>query len=266
MCLDTRIMEGKGCRKVCLINFHYNEHPTYKLIVAANRDEFYERPTASADFWSDKPDLLAGRDLLHRGTWLGITKSGRFAALTNYRGPLESSSDKQSRGNIVTSFLSETVSPEEYLETLKRKKDEYAGFNILVGDFDSLCYFSNKQAEIMKVSEGTHGLSNQFLNTAWPKVVKGRTKLRDYVLAHEIVNTDVLFDIISDADVAPDALLPNTGVGLDLERQLSPLFIKTPTYGTRSSTVLLVGHNQRIIFVERTFVNGELTDERKFLI
>ncbi|NYF25448.1 NRDE family protein [Sporosarcina sp. JAI121] len=251
---------------MCLINFHYNEHPIYKLIVAANRDEFYERSTAPADFWTDKPDILAGRDLLHMGTWLGITKSGRFAALTNYRDPREISVDKQSRGDIVTTFLSETVSPEEYLETLKRKKDDYAGFNILVGDSDSLYYYSNKQAEIRNVSAGTHSLSNQFLNTAWPKVVKGRTKLRDYVLEHDIVNTDVLFDILSDADVAPDARLPNTGVGLDLERQLSPLFIKTPAYGTRSSTVLLIGHDRSITFVERTFIDGELNGVKRFVL
>ena len=107
---------------MCLINFHYDDHPTYKLIVAANRDEFYERPTVPAEFWTDHPNILAGRDLLHRGTWLGVTKSGRFAALTNYRDPQEISVDKISRGNIVASFLSETVSPEEYLKTLKRRK------------------------------------------------------------------------------------------------------------------------------------------------
>ncbi len=251
---------------MCLINFHYNNHPTYKLIVAANRDEFYERPTAPAEFWTDQPDILGGRDLLRMGTWLGVTKLGRFAALTNYRDPGEVSVGKQSRGDIVTKFLAENVSSEVFLETLKERKDDYAGFNILVGDADSLFYFSNKQAEIMEVSAGTHGLSNQFLNSAWPKVVKGRTKLRDYVMGHAIIDTDALFDIISDTDVAPDPLLPNTGVGLDLERQLSPLFIKTPNYGTRSSTVLLVGHDQSIAFVERTFVNGELADERKFVI
>lgn len=251
---------------MCLINFHYDDHPTYKLIVAANRDEFYERPTAPAEFWTDQPDILAGRDLLHMGTWLGVTKLGRFAALTNYRNPKEVSVDKKSRGDIVTDFLAENVSPKVFLETLKERKADYAGFNILVGDADSLFYFSNKQAEIKEVSAGTHGLSNQLLNTAWPKVVKGRTKLRDYVLGHAIIDTDALFDIISDADIAPDALLPNTGVGMDLERQLSPLFIKTPTYGTRSSTVLLVGHDQSITFVERTFINGEFTDERKFFI
>lgn len=251
---------------MCLINFHYDDHPTYKLIVAANRDEYYERPTAPAEFWTDHPDIVAGRDLLHMGTWLGVTKLGRFAALTNYRNPREVNVDKKSRGDIVTNFLADNVSPEAFLETLKEEKDDYAGFNILVGDADSLLYFSNRQAEIMEVSAGTHGLSNQFLNTAWPKVVKGRTKLRDYVLGHAIINTDALFDIISDAEVAPDTLLPNTGVGLDLERQLSSLFIKTPTYGTRSSTVLLVGHDQSITFVERTFINGELADEREFFI
>ncbi|AMQ05503.1 NRDE family protein [Sporosarcina psychrophila] len=251
---------------MCLINFHYADHPMYKLIVAANRDEFYERPTASAEFWTDQPDILAGRDLLHMGTWLGITKSGRFAALTNYRDPGEANADKKTRGDIVTNFLAGNVSPEVFLETLKERKDDYAGFNILVGDADSLFYFSNKQPEIMEVSAGTHGLSNQFLNTAWPKVVKGRTTLRDYVLEHAIIDTDALFELISDADVAPDALLPNTGVGLDLERQLSPLFIKTPNYGTRSSTVLLVGHDLSITFVERTFVNGELANERKYFI
>jgi len=256
----------KGRDNMCLINFHYDEHPTYKLIVAANRDEFYERPTASAEFWTDQPNILAGRDLLHMGTWLGVTKSGRFAALTNYRDPREANVGKKSRGDIVTNFLTKNVSPEVFLETLKERKGDYTGFNILVGDADSLFYFSNKQVEVTEVSAGTHGLSNQFLNTAWPKVVKGRTKLRDYVMGHAIIDTDVLFDIISDADVAPDTLLPNTGVGLDLERQLSPIFIKTPNYGTRSSTVLLVGHDQSITFVERTFVSGKLADERKFII
>lgn len=251
---------------MCLINFHYDDHPIYKLIVAANRDEFYERPTAPAEFWTDQPDILAGRDLLHMGTWLGVTKSGRFAALTNYRNPEEVSVGKQSRGDIVTNFLAENVSSEVFLETLKEEKDNYAGFNILVGDADSLFYFSNKRPEIMEVSAGTHGLSNHFLNTSWPKVVKGRTKLRDYVMGHDIIEPGALFDIISDADVAPDALLPSTGVGLDLERQLSPLFIKTPTYGNRSSTVLLVSHDQSITFVERTFANGEWTDERRFMV
>lgn len=251
---------------MCLINVHYDEHPVYKLIVAANRDEFYERPTAPAEFWTDHPDIVAGRDLLHMGTWLGITKLGRFAALTNYRDLRKVNINKKSRGDIVTDFLAENVSPEFFLETLKERKDDYAGFNILVGDADSLFYFSNKQAEIIEVSAGTHGLSNQLLNSAWPKVVKGRTNLRDYVLGHAIIDTDALFDIMSDADIAPDALLPNTGVGLDLERKLSSLFIKTPTYGTRSSTVLLVGHDQSITFVERTFINGEFVNERKFFI
>jgi uncharacterized protein with NRDE domain len=251
---------------MCLINFHYDEHPAYKLIVATNRDEFYERPTAAADFWEDSPNILAGRDLLHMGTWLGVTKSGRFAALTNYRDPREVSVDKKSRGDIVSNFLAEDVAPQEFLEMLNKKKDDYAGFNILVGDSDSLFYYSNKQAEIMEVPAGTHGLSNQFLNTPWPKVVKGRTKLREYVVGHDLIDTDALFDIVTDTDIALDEQLPDTGVGLDLERQLSPLFIKTPAYGTRSSTAMLIGHDHSITFVERTFVNGELNGVKRFVL
>lgn len=250
---------------MCLINFHYDEHPNYKLIVAANRDEFYERPTAAAGFWEDNPNILAGRDLLHMGTWLGVTKSGRFAALTNHRDPRDVSVDKKSRGNIVTDFLAEDTLPQEFLETLK-KKDDYAGFNILVGDSDSLFYFSNKQDVISEVLAGTHGLSNQFLNTPWPKVVKGRTKLREYVVDHDTIDTDALFDIVSDTEIALDEQLPDTGVGMDLERQLSPLFIKTLNYGTRSSTVVLVGHDHSITFVERRFVDGELMDEKIFIL
>ena len=249
---------------MCLINFHYGEHPNYKLIVAANRDESYARPTAAANFWEDYPDLLAGRDLLHLGTWLGVTKSGRFAALTNYRDPAEFGMDKQSRGDIVKGFLTDTVSPAIFLDTLNKSKDAYAGFNIIIGDANTLFYYSNKQAEILEIPAGTHSLSNHLLNTPWPKVTKGQSRLRDYVMQHEVIEMDALFDILQDAEIAADGQLPDTGVGLELERQLSPLFIKTLDYGTRSSTVVLIGHDQRITFVERTYLNGELASENRF--
>ncbi|WP_342505741.1 NRDE family protein [Sporosarcina sp. FSL K6-2383] len=251
---------------MCLINLNYGEHPTYKLIVAANRDESYDRPTAQADFWEENPDVLAGRDLVHNGTWLGITKSGRFAALTNYRDPAEFGIEKQSRGDIVKDFLMENISPVEFLETLQNHSNEYAGFNLIVGDLDGLFYFSNKQEGIKEIPKGTHSLSNEFLNTPWPKVKKGKGRLRNYVQQHEVVETDALFAILRDTEIASDELLPDTGVGLDLERQLSPLFIKTTNYGTRCSTVVLVGHDGSITFVERTFSKGLLVDEVKFVI
>lgn len=251
---------------MCLVNFHYDEHPNYKLIVAANRDEFYDRPTAPADFWEDHLELVAGRDLLHLGTWLGVTKSGRFAALTNYRDPAEFGVKKQSRGDIVKEFLVGEHSPVEFLERLQVKKDDYAGFNVIVGDADTLFYYSNKQDEIKKIAAGTYSLSNHYLNTPWPKVTKGKSRLRDYVVQHETIETDRLFNLLNDGEVASDELLPDTGVGIELERQLSPLFIKTPNYGTRSSTVLLIDRQQNIIFVERTYVKGELTEENKFFL
>lgn len=250
---------------MCLINFHYNEHPTYQLIVAANRDEFFERPTAEADFWMDNPAILAGRDLRHLGTWLGITKSGRFAALTNYRDPAELGVNKRSRGELVRNFLTGKDSPVDYLETVKVSKDEYAGFNLIVGRFGELFYFSNKQADVMEIPSGTHGLSNHLLNTKWPKVTKGTARLRAYVQENDHIKVDVLFDILADTEAAPEEQLPSTGVELELERQLSPLFIDMPEYGTRCSTVLLVGHDRRITFVERTFLKGKLKDEKEFV-
>ena len=249
---------------MCLINFQFHEHPNYKLIVAANRDEFYGRPTASAHFWEDEPNILAGRDLLQMGTWLGVTKQGRFAALTNFRDPAHMDAGKVSRGAIVRNYLAEDSSSEKFLESLDKEKDHYTGFNLLVGNPDELFYYSNIQGEIIEVSAGTHGLSNHLLNTPWPKVEKGKHNLKTYVMGQEKVEVDALFTLLADEAIAEDASLPETGVGLDLERKLSPLFIKTPDYGTRSSSVLLVDNDNHFTFAERTYELGELTKENHF--
>lgn len=249
---------------MCLINFQFHEHPNYKLIVAANRDEFYSRPTATADFWEDEPNILAGRDLLQMGTWFGVTKQGRFAALTNFRDPAHMGVGKVSRGAIVRNYLAGNASSREFLESLHEEKDDYTGFNLLVGNPDELFYYSNIQGEIIEIPAGTHGLSNHLLNTPWPKVITGKNNLKTYVMGQEKVDVDALFTILSDEEIAADADLPETGVGLDLERKLSPLFIKTPDYGTRSSAVLLVDHNNHITFAERTYELGELTREKTF--
>lgn len=249
---------------MCLINFQFHAHPNYKLIVAANRDEFYSRPTATAQFWEDEPNLLAGRDLLQMGTWLGVTKQGRFAALTNFRDPAHMGAGKVSRGAIVRDYLAGNSSSETFLESLHKEKDNYTGFNLLVGNPDKLFYYSNIQGEILKVPVGTHGLSNHLLNTPWPKVEKGKHNLKNYVMGQEKVELDALFTILSNEDIAEDVDLPETGVGLDLERKLSPLFIKTPDYGTRSSAVLLVDHNNHFTFAERTYNAGEFMKEEIF--
>lgn len=249
---------------MCLINFHIQDHPIYRLIVAANRDEFYERPTAPAQFWEDKPYLLAGRDLSQRGTWLGITKSGRFAALTNYRDPAEQRKNVRSRGEIVTDFLDSGVTAAQFLKALQQKRLEYAGFNVIAGTADELFYYSNVENEVKKISAGTHGLCNHVLDTPWPKVVKGKLELQKLVEQQRNIQPDELFDVLQDAEPFPDGQLPDTGVGKKLERVLSSLFIQSEGYGTRSSTVLLIDHENNITFVERTYRDGEFVEDRTF--
>lgn len=248
---------------MCLIIFQKNSHPDYKLIVAANRDEFYERPTASAGFWQDYPEVLAGRDLSKGGTWLGLTKSGKFAAVTNIRKPGMDGTDKKSRGALVSGYLTAHTSPEQFLESLEAEKDDYSGFNLLVGDQNDLFYLNNDGISAEGVPDGTHGLSNHHLNTPWPKVVKGRNRLGEYLQSKETVEPDVIFDILADSEEAEDNL-PNTGLPEPLERKLSSPFISMPEYGTRSSTVILIDHEDNATFIERTFSKGVQTDEQRY--
>ena len=235
---------------MCTLLLAYEVHPRYHLVLAANRDEDYHRPTAVADFWEDAPRLFAGRDLVHGGTWLGITKTGRIAALTNYREP-QPSTHGPSRGNLVSRFLNEETGAEDYVERLRRE-GPYRGYNLVMGDRDGLYHYSNKSDLLVRLAPGIHGLSNNLLNTPWPKVVQGKASLAR-VLAAENFSTEDLFVILADSKQAPDEQLPDTGVGLDLERLLSPIFIKSERYGTRSSTVLLVNTDGKATFVERSF-------------
>ena len=249
---------------MCLVNFHYKQHPVYSLIVAANRDEFYERPTAPANYWEDHPDILAGRDLLQMGTWLGISKNGRFAALTNFR---DSSllDGTQSRGTIVKDFLNTQKSPSEFIDKLSKERESYGGFNIILADGKQFLHYNNVLNERNDIIPGTHSLSNHTLNTPWPKVEYGKRSLSQYVEEHpDQVNPEALFHLLANEEVAPDHSLPVTGIGLDMERSLSPLFIKLPQYGTRSSTVLLIDQEKNVDFIERTFHNGAFYSERKY--
>ncbi|MEI3605456.1 NRDE family protein [Pseudogracilibacillus sp. SE30717A] len=249
---------------MCIISFHLNEHPHYKLIVAANRDEFYARPTKEAYFWEDHPQIVAGRDLKEMGTWLGMTKDGKFAALTNYRDPANEKEGKTSRGHIVTSYLTGNQSGPEFLEDLRKKKDVYNGFNILVGNMDTLYYYGNRQDDIIEVNPGTHSISNHLLNTSWPKVNQARNMLREYALEQSVIDPNILFSQLQNNEKAIDEELPNTGVGLQLERQLSPVFIKTDDYGTRCSTVILVTKENHVTFIERTYRQGTFLKENAF--
>lgn len=251
---------------MCLILFAYDVHPIYKLVVAANRDEAYARPTAAADFWDDAPDVLAGRDLEKMGTWMGVTTSGQFAALTNYRNPQEPTEGKRSRGEIVANFLTGNEHPKSYIENIAKEDTCYPGYNLLTGNIDELFYYSNVGRKVEKLQPGIYGVSNHLLDSDWPKVRIGKTELQRAVHQHKDkpVLIEELFSILKNAYPAPDDSLPNTGVGLELERVLSPLFIKTEGYGTRSSTVCLLGEEE-VYYTERTF-KGDKVHRREFTI
>jgi len=248
---------------MCLILFSYNHHPKYRLILAANRDEFYDRPTAPLGFWSDTPKILAGRDLKAKGTWMGVDRLGRFAALTNFRDPASLKPDAPSRGALVSDFLLGSMPPRIYLEALQAVGNRYNGFNLLVGDGNDLYYYGNRSGEIRKLLPGIYGLSNRFLDTPWPKLETGKQEFEG-VLSRDRIETESLFRLLADRTRPPDDQLPNTGVGVELERMLSSRFIAGEHYGTRSSTVLLIGRDHRVRFSERTFVqkNGRILPEK----
>jgi len=237
---------------MCLIVFAYNVHPSYRLILAANRDEFYERPSAPADFWEDKPQVLAGRDLKEGGTWLGITRQGKFAAITNYRDPSTFKNNAPSRGKLVSSHLTGNQSSADYLKRISKQADQYNGYNLLLGDDNDVFVFSNR-AGIQKLESGVYGLSNHLLNSPWPKVARAQKMLKAALDKKGADLEEALFDMLADRRIPPDGKLPNTGVGMEWERVLSTIFIKSPIYGTRSSTILLIGKNRRVRFVEKVF-------------
>jgi uncharacterized protein with NRDE domain len=238
---------------MCLLVIGVNVHPGYKVILAANRDEFYDRPTARAGFWEDAPEVLGGKDLKAGGTWLGITRQGRIAAITNYRDPASIRPDAPTRGELVKDFLLGQEEPEHYLDRLAGKGDRYNGFNLIVGQTDHLYWYSNRGGTARRLERGIHALSNHLLNTPWPKVSRARAGMERILARKEGPFPEALFGMLSDRSVPDDRDLPETGVTLEWERMLSPVFIASPTYGTRSSTVLLVDRDDHVTFMERTF-------------
>ncbi|WP_340084930.1 NRDE family protein [Siminovitchia sp. FSL H7-0308] len=247
---------------MCIIFAAYKSHPDFNLIVAANRDEFYSRKAAPAHFWKDDPNILAGRDLEQMGTWMGVTLSGRFAALTNYRDPNEEQANKQSRGHIVRDFLSGSEEPEHFLDSLQSKKKNFRGFNLLVGNQSSLMYYSNIENKAKALRPGVYGLSNHLLNSPWPKVEKGKASMLK-LIAEKTIDHEKLFEILRDDEPALEDELPKTGVPLDLEKTLSSIFIRSPHYGTRCSTVLTVSKKGEVQLIERTYSNPS-EHERRF--
>ncbi|WP_250451524.1 NRDE family protein [Caballeronia sp. ATUFL_M2_KS44] len=219
------------------------------LTLAANRDEFFRRDAEPMHWWTDAPGVLAGRDLTGGGTWLGVSRDGRFAALTNFRAPADMRADAPTRGNLVSAFLAgERIAPLDYLTRVAEQGHRYNGFNLLCGDFTrrELGWYGNRaDAPPALLEAGVHGLSNSLLNTPWPKLVAQREALADLIHADEQPALDVLIDTLRDPRIANDDLLPSTGISIERERVLSAAFIETPEYGTRSTTALRVAPTER---------------------
>jgi uncharacterized protein with NRDE domain len=240
---------------MCIILFAYKVHPRYPLVMAANRDEFYDRPTIPAAFRQNTPDLLAGRDLRHGGTWLGMTRTGKIAALANHRTPRSFRTTALSRGYLVRDFLLSEDSKDVYLERLKREANLYKGYSLIFGDMGCLYYFSNRSMVAEEIPPGIHGQSNDLLDTPWPKVQRGKEALWKILSAATGPSPEALFTMLADRTVADDKLLPDTGVGIEQERLLAPIFVKGSIYGTRSSTLAIVDSENNTTFIERTY-NG----------
>ncbi len=238
---------------MCIISFSYRTHSDFPLIVAANRDEFYIRPTSPLHHWPDAP-ITAGRDEQLGGTWLGVSQNGRFAAITNYRDPQLADIGALSRGQIATDFLLGDLPSEEFARQLQQQRTQYGPFNVLVFDRETLVHYNNVYNEINIVSPGVHCLSNATLNTPWPKVERLKEQTAK-IAAERHLNEEALFDILATKDLADDDLLPSTGVPLQLERQLSAIFVQMEGYGTRCSTVMTFD-GQTYALHEKTYENG----------
>ncbi|MFZ5556757.1 MAG: NRDE family protein [Pseudomonadota bacterium] len=238
---------------MCLALLAVDTHPRYRLIVGANRDEFYDRPTAPAAPWADAPQVLAGRDLQAGGTWLGVTAAGRIALVTNYREGRRPPPGAPSRGRLVADYLRGDERPETYVERIARDDLAYPGYNLIVGDRDALIYHSNRGGETRALGPGVYGLSNHLLDTPWPKVALSKAGLFQLLDRDGEALAAGLLELLADRSRPQDHELPETGIGLEWERLLGSAFIASPTYGTRSSTVLLVARSGEITFVEQTF-------------
>ena len=233
---------------MCLVLVVWKSHPQFPCVVAANRDEFHARPTAAADWWPDHPQILAGRDLEAHGTWLGLTRGGRFAALTNYRDPQQRRAAAPSRGALVTSLLESDASVTEGLAYLRDVGASYNGFNVIFSDGERLGIYESVRGSGRELGPGIYGLSNHLLDTPWPKVQNAKSRLQ--AALSDLTDTAPLLALLRDDRPAPDAQLPQTGVSLEWERLLSSAFVRAPDYGTRCSTIIRIESRGRAYFDE----------------
>ncbi len=253
---------------MCLLVVAWQAHPRYRVVVAANRDEFHARATAPLARWADPPPILAGRDLQAGGTWIGLDAARRFGLVTNYRERAPPQMDAPSRGRLVPEFLGATSSADRYLKSLEPEARRYAGFNLLLGDGERLVYASNRATSFARELEpGLHGLSNHLLDTPWPKLQRVRGEMAGWIeraaarqatsagtAAPEMAaDAEWLMGVFADRRRTPAPHDPASGLTRDWEQVLSSPFVLNAEYGTRCTTVLLVGHDGHTWIGERRF-------------
>jgi uncharacterized protein with NRDE domain len=250
---------------MCILLVAHDAHPDFRLVLAANRDEDYDRPAAPAEFWQDAPEVLAGRDLRDGGTWLGVTRSGSWAALTNFREPVTRREFAPSRGGLVAGFLRSSSNPEDFVRSAAPGADAYNGFSIFCGDGDTLAFLSNRDGAPRLLPSGIYGLSNGPLDTPWPKVELGKRGLAALLEKAPPLDEVGAFALMADDSRPPDENLPDTGFGIEVERALSPIFVATERYGTRCSTLVAVTREGSVLLIERAFQRSAVTwTERRF--
>lgn len=251
---------------MCILLAAWRDHPVYELVVAANRDEFHGRPATGAAAWADAPHVVAGRDLEAGGTWLGVEHGGRFAAVTNVRRPGQAAG-RRSRGELVARFLRERHAAAPYGAQLVADAAQFAGANLIFADTTSLCAWSNQDNRVRELGPGVYGLSNAALDDEWPKVARLKTAYRRHRPLDGAALIDSLLATLRDDAVVDDGELPDTGVGLALERVLAPIFISGGGYGTRCSSVVLREYGGRVLFVERRYdANGHVCGDSRHVL
>lgn len=250
---------------MCLITISYNVSEDYPLIIAANRDEYFARPSLPADYWEDAPEVLGGRDLEKKGGWFAVNKSGRLAAVTNYRGMDEVDPEAQSRGLLVSRFLNDSQNTETYLQQCIETRSEYSAFNLLLGDKTGLYFLSSREAQFQKLKSGIYGISNGDFDSDWPKLRRCKQQFKKITGTMTEINHEFFLQMLADQFVPEDSELPQTGVGLELERMLAPVFIRGVEYGTRTSTVLSRSRSNMISLTERNYDHeARITGTRHF--
>ncbi|MGB1270683.1 MAG: NRDE family protein [Endozoicomonas sp.] len=248
---------------MCLIVFSWQPDSKYPLVLAANRDEYYQRPTLDVSRWQDDPDIFGGRDLEAGGSWLAVNRNGRFAAVTNYR-EVPVNNENRSRGELVSGFLTSRLSAREYLTSVSEQSSQWSGFNLLIADHSGLYYFSNRAPEktIKPLQPGIYGLSNHLLDTPWPKLQQTRNGFADIITASP--NPDQLIQLMKDDKRSPVEQLPDTGGGLEFEKLVSSCFIASDNYGTRNTSVLIFDQVETLHWTEQSYLPNGVPGERQF--